>query len=193
MDTNRDGLVMTKRWEMTAEELADHQARVERALAAGDEAAAALEERQRAGNWYVGATTGPRMEEAHQRAPETPVQRPASAPRDWLAESKYFAGVAGLQTDGKIAELVDGVGMAIAEIRREMRQEFEAKLISAKADLLRQFTDQIATMRDGFSAAIRADERVMSDQLARIERLLDRWSRIDVATRDMTLDSTRAH
>jgi hypothetical protein len=168
---------MAKTWEdLTPEERLDHQDRVERALAYSDEAAAALAERQRTGNWHVRPTPIPQTETAPAEAPETPVQRPASSPRDWHAEAAYFCGMANNRTDTKINELVEAIGLALADERAAMRAEYEKnlteRLAAVRSAVEGVITEQIGTMRREFLAAIRQDEEQLEQRLRRLDRLI---------------------
>jgi hypothetical protein len=184
---------MAKKWsELTPDEALAHRRRIERAIAVGDQAEYDLAERQAAG-WgdsprplsqenIVGHNNHPAPEDLH------PVQRPASAPRDWHAEARWVRGIC----NGQLEQLVEGVGIAIGEIRDELRKEFEGKLILARRDLVeevrREFSQKIDDMRSQFRTALAGDEHVLERRLKRIDELIDRWSRIELATRPVTID-----
>jgi hypothetical protein len=161
---------MAKTWaDLTPDEALALRNRIERAMTIGDEAAADLARRRQEALFRPKATT---PEKPIQRAPEQPVRRPASAPRDWTAEADYFASIAALQTDEKIASLVEAIGQAIGEIRNEIEADYAGRLARMKAELQKAFSEEIATMRTEFLHAIRADEAELETRLRRLDRLI---------------------
>jgi hypothetical protein len=182
--------------DLTPEGQRDHLERIERALEGHEETKAALQQRQaynatlRAMETRT-AAAAPTVTKAAEI--EHPVQRPASAPRDWVAERAWVEGI----IEAKLAPLPDGIGRAIGEIRAELRKEFEAKLILARRDTVdevrRDFTQQIADMRSQFRTALAGDEDQLLKRLQKIDAMLDRWQRIEFATRTPTTIDLTAH
>jgi hypothetical protein len=182
--------------DLSPSEFREHQARIMRALQGHEANKADLARRREQALSDPPPIRTRRTEKAAPAAPQRPapednhpVQRPASAPRDWRAEGAYFTSLANNATDGKIAQLVEGVGIAIAEIRKELQKEFEAKLILARRDLAdevrREFGQRIDSMRSEFRTALAGDEAALEKRLKRLDDVIDRWSRLELATRDM--------
>jgi hypothetical protein len=183
---------MARTWaELTPAEALAHQQRIERALGICDDAALDLARRR------AEAATPLRVDSLRETiytpplptaAPEQPVRRPASAPRDWLAEAAYFCGQANAATDEKIEHLVGGIGIAIAQIRAELRKEFNAALILARRDVIdevrREFTAKVEDMRSQFRTALAGDADTLMRRLQKIDEMLDRFQRTELALRD---------
>jgi hypothetical protein len=177
---------MTRTWaDLTPQEALALRQRVERAMAICDDAAVDLARRQAEQPLRVDIVQNniyPKPELPH------PVQRPASAPRDWLAEAAYFCGQANNATEAKLTQLVEGIGIAIAEIRAELRKEFEGKLILARRELVdelrREFNQRIEDMRAQFRTVLAGDADTLLRRLQKIDEMLDRFQRTELALRD---------
>ena len=77
----------------------------------------------------------------------------------------------------KVAELVEGIGEALAEERTAMRKEFEAKIES-----------MIGAMKAEFRTALAADTRSLDAVLKRMDRLLDQWQQLEWRAGSKTID-----
>jgi hypothetical protein len=176
---------MARKWsDLSPDEALKHRQRIDRALEGYQETVEDLARRRAESRQHASASprvvTPPKPASATVEPLAHPVQRSAGAPRDWTAEQRWVE----LIIDAKLAPWPDGIGEALGEERRALRQEFEAKLATVKAELVRDFTQRIEDMRASFRTALAGDEDQLMKRLERIDALIDRWSRVDLALRD---------
>jgi hypothetical protein len=122
----------------------------------------------------------PKFEPAPEPVELRPVQR-LHGPRDFGAEMIWIQGICRALVlpliERKVAELVEGIGEALAEERTAMRKEFEAKIES-----------MIGAMKAEFRTALAADTRSLDAVLKRMDRLLDQWQQLEWRAGSKTID-----
>jgi hypothetical protein len=178
-------MVMTTHWDdLTPEQQRDHLERISRALEGHEENKAALAER-RAYNALMRAMDKRRAPAAPTVTKEVEVEYQRPAPRDWVAERRWVESI----IDSHLAHLPESIGQAVAEINAELRKSYRAELLLARRDiaeeLRREYSAKIEDLRVQFARALAGDASALERRLQRLDAAIDRWTRLEAATRDL--------